>query len=205
VIATVDAVHGSGQFDHHPESVKQVAMADRLVLTKTDVAPPAVTAALSHRIRGLNPAAPLIVATQGQVAPSALFNAGLYNAATKQPEVGRWLNDAAYGDHDPHHRHDHEPDQPCGAACGHDHDHDHSAAHNHDRRIGAFCLVVEQPMPWQGFLDFVDVLIAEHGERVLRLKGLLNIRESDVPLVVHGVQHMFHPVVPMPIAAASWC
>ncbi len=181
VITTVDAVHGLGQLDEHPESVKQAAVADRLVVTKSDLAAPETTAALIRRLRILNPAAPIIAAAHGAVAPSALFDAGLYNPSTKSPEVGRWLNDAAYH-----------------GGCGPDHDHDQGhEEHGHDRRIASFCLVVDQPMPWECFLDFADALIAAHGEQVLRLKGLLNIRESEVPLVIHGVQHLFHPVVPL--------
>jgi len=179
VIATVDAVHGAGQFDRHPESVKQVAVADRLVLTKSDLAPPEVAAALTGRLRALNPAAPVVVAAHGVVEPAVLFDAGLYNPATKQPEVGRWLNEAAYRDGHVH-----------GPGCGHDH-------HHHDRSISSFCLVVDEPMLWPRFLAFTDALIAGYGEHVLRFKGLLNIRGSGVPLVVHGVQHLFHPVVPL--------
>jgi G3E family GTPase len=196
VIATVDAVHGLGQFDEHPESVKQAAVADRLVVTKGDLATPETIAAVIRRLRTLNPAAPILAAAHGAVAPAALFDAGLYNPATKSPEVGRWLNAAAYqgqGDSSHGHEHDHE----------HEHDGGHDGCartadgHGHDRRIASFCLVVDQPMPWERFLDFVDALIAGHGAQVLRLKGLLNIRESRVPLVVHGVQHLFHPVVPL--------
>lgn len=195
VITTVDAVHGVGQLDEHPESVKQAAVADRLVITKTDLAAPETVAALIRRLRLLNPAAPIIAAAHGAVAPSVLFDAGLYNPADKSPDVRRWLNEAAYCDA-AESGHDHE-----GEAAGHP-DHGHAPEHlggvpGHDRRIAAFCLVVEEPMGWEAFLDFVDALISQHGESVLRLKGLLNIRESEVPLVVHGVQHLFHPVVPL--------
>ncbi len=184
VITTVDAVHGAGQLDQHPESVKQAALADRLVVTKGDLAPPEVVAALAQRLRALNPAAPILTAAHGAIPPDALFDAGLYDPATRSPLVGRWLNHDAYPA-TPDHDH---------AICT-DESHHH---HSHDRRIASFCLVIEPPMPWEGFLDFADALIAAHGDRVLRLKGLLNIQDSAVPLVVHGVQHLFHPVVPLP-------
>ncbi len=197
VVTTVDAVHGVGQLDQHPESVKQVAVADRLVVTKTDLAAPEVVAALMRRLRGLNPAAPITAAARGSLSPTAVFDAGLYNPATKSPDVGRWLNEAAYLDrsdqhgqghgHDGHH-HGHEHGHACASDCDHG---------RHDRRITSFCLVVDKPMPWERFLDFADALIAEHGDKVLRLKGLLNIQESPSPLVIHGVQHLFHPVVPL--------
>ncbi|MEI6985482.1 MAG: GTP-binding protein [Rhodospirillaceae bacterium] len=186
VIATVDAVFGVGQLSQHPESVKQVAVADRLVVTKGDLVRPDATTELIKRLRLLNPAASIIVAAHGVIAHSALFDAGLYNPATKAPEVGRWLNEAAY--HDKHvHVHEHGP------GCGHD-EHNQS---RHNLEITSFCLIVDEPMPWLRFLNFVDDLTSAYGERVLRLKGLLNISESPIPLVVHGVQHMFHPVVPL--------
>ncbi len=186
VVTTVDALHGAGQLEDHPESVKQAAVADRLVITKGDLAAPESTARLITRLRQLNPAAPILTASHGHVAPEALFDAGLYNPATKSPDVGRWLNDGAYAS-----QHEHGP--------GHDHDSGTCGCepHGHDRRIASFCLVVDQPMPWDRFLDFTDALIALYGDRVLRLKCLLNIEDSVVPLVVHGVQHMFHPVVPL--------
>lgn len=187
VIAVVDAVHGATWFDQYPESVKQAAVADRLVVTKSDVATPDTTAGLIARLRALNPAAAVIVAVQGVVAPAALFDAGLYNPRTKSPEVGRWLNEAAYV---------HGPE----CAPGRGHDHSHHPGHGHDRRVASFCLVIDEPLPWERFLNFIDDLIARHGERVLRLKGLLNVRDSEGPLVVHGVQHLFHPAVPL----ADW-
>jgi G3E family GTPase len=193
VITTVDAVLGQGQLDRHPESVKQAAVADRLVVTKSDLATPETAAIVIRRLRALNPAAPIVVAAHGAVAPTALFDAGLYNPATRSPEVRRWLNEAAYQGAAPGHRHDDHQGE------AHDHSREDCGArdHDHDRRIASFCLLVDQPMPWENFLDFADALIASYGERVLRLKGLLNIRESAVPLVIHGVQHLFHPVVPL--------
>ena len=193
VIATVDAIHGAAQLDEHPESLKQVAVADRLVLTKSDLAMPEATTALIGRLRALNPAAAIVVAAHGAVAPAALFNAGLFNPETRTSEVRRWLNEAAYAAESQH-------GHACGHGCDHAHHHGHGSAYAHDRRIASFCLIVDDPMPWKRFLDFVDELIAKHGDCLLRLKGLLHVRESGVPLVIHGIQHLFHPVVPL----AQW-
>ncbi len=190
VITTVDAVHGGAQFEHYPESVKQAAVADRLVVTKSDLVSPATGAALLARLRALNPGALIVIAQQGQVSPKALFDAGLYNPETKSLEVGRWLNEAAYND-------GLGPDHACGGDCDHHDDHNHPHGHGHERGISSFCLLVDEPMPWQRVLDFVDALIGSHGERVLRLKALLNVAESPVPVVIHGVQHLFHPPVPL--------
>ncbi|SMH59028.1 CobW family GTP-binding protein [Azospirillum agricola] len=217
VIATVDAAHGSLQLDRQPESVKQAAVADRIVLTKTDVATPGATVALMQRLKAINPAAPIIPAAHGEVDPKGLFDAGLYNPETKSPDVARWLREEAYRDgekaahghhhdHDHHHghghdHHGHEHGEHCGADCGHDHDHGHHHdANRHDDHIRAFCMIVERPIPWNGFVDFMEALIAQGGDNLLRVKGLLNVRESELPVVVHGVQHMFHP----PVRLEEW-
>ncbi|BAI72580.1 cobalamin synthesis protein [Azospirillum sp. B510] len=221
VIATVDAAHGSLQLDRQPESVKQAAVADRIVLTKTDVATPAATAALMQRLATINPAAPILPAAHGEVDPAGLFDAGLYNPETKSPDVVRWLREEAYRDeqakaherhdhhghdhhdhghhdHDHGHDHHHEHGDHCGPDCGHDHL--HHDANRHDDHIRAFCMVMDRPVPWNGFVDFMEALIAQAGENLLRVKGLLNVQESELPVVVHGVQHMFHP----PVRLEDW-
>ncbi|UKJ72430.1 GTP-binding protein [Azospirillum brasilense] len=210
VISTVDAVHGASQLDRQPESVKQAAVADRIVLTKTDLATPHTTLALCQRLSAINPAAPQIPAAFGEVDPKQLFDAGLYNPDTKSPDVARWLREEAYRDeqahhhdhghdhdHD-HHHHDHDHGDTCGPDCGHDHH--HHDANRHDDHIRAFCMVVDEPIPWNNFVDFMEALIATGGENLLRIKGLLNVKESPLPVVVHGVQHMFHP----PVQLQEW-
>ncbi|MBP2304632.1 G3E family GTPase [Azospirillum melinis] len=225
VIATVDAAHGSLQLDRQPESVKQAAVADRIVLTKTDVATPAATVALMQRLAAINPAAPVIPAAHGDIDPAKLFDAGLYNPETKSPDVARWLREEAYRDeqakahghhdhghhdhghehhdhdhhgHDHGHHHEHDHGDHCGPDCGHEHH--HHDANRHDDHIRAFCMVIDRPIPWNGFVDFMEALIAQAGENLLRVKGLLNVQESDLPVVVHGVQHMFHP----PVRLEDW-
>jgi len=215
VVATVDAVHGAGQLDQHPESVKQAAVADRIVLTKTDAATPNTTLALCKRLAALNPAAPVIPAAFGAVDPATLFDAGLYNPETKSPDVARWLKEEAYRSegHGHHHHHDHGHDHhdhghdhghehgpDCGPDCGRDHgEHGHDA-NRHDDHIRAFCMIVDQPIPWDRFVDFMEALITVRGPDILRIKGILNVVETDMPVVVHGVQHMFHP----PVRLEEW-
>lgn len=212
VVATVDAVHGMAQLDQQPESVKQAAVADRIVLTKTDAATSVATLALCRRLAEINPAAPIIPAAFGEVAPKALFDAGLFNPETKTPDVRRWLKEEAYRaaghkhEHGHEHGHDHGDHSHCDHEHGHcdhdhgDHGHHHHDANRHDDRIRAYCLVEEAPVPWNRFVDFMEALINDYGEQILRIKGLLNVVESDGPVVVHGVQHMFHP----PVRLEEW-
>jgi G3E family GTPase len=200
VVATADALHGAGQLDAHPESVKQAAMADRIVLTKTDIAEPAATAALERRLAALNPAAPRLRAVQGEIDPARLFDAGLYNPATKTPDVLGWLKEEAYRDAGRHDHHDHD-----GAAdgCGHGHHnhghHDHDP-NRHDDHIRSFCVILDRPLPWESVAGWIETLTALRGPDILRIKGILNVAESDLPVVIHGVQHVFHP----PVRLESW-
>ncbi|MGH6937725.1 CobW family GTP-binding protein [Hypericibacter sp.] len=194
VITTIDAVNGMDQLDRHFESVKQAAVADRLVLTKTDLATPAQLAVLQARLRQLNPAAPQILARQGEVDGGALFDAGLFNPALKTPDVQGWLRAEAYdpreADEDHGHAHHH----------GHGHAHEQSALdpNRHDAHIRAFCITAERPLDWQRFTRFIETLIARDGDRLLRIKGILNVDGFDTPVAVHGVQHLFHPPALLP-------
>jgi len=182
VIAVVDAVNGSATLDEHLESIKQVAVADRIVLTKTDlVDTPERTqakAALLARLRALNPAAPILDAAADEAKPARLLDCGLYNAAQKIPDVTNWLAEESYAAaHDDHHNHRHDPNR-------------------HDERIRAFTLAADTPIPAGTFEMFIDLIRSLHGPKLLRLKGIVKIAEEpDRPLVIHGVQHVMHPPV----------
>ena len=193
VIATVDAVNGDMQLDRHIESVKQVAMADRLLLTKADLAQDPASrrdlAALKRRLAALNPGAPVHEVMHGEIDPGPLFNAGLYNPLTKTPDVARWLKDEAYDTEGHHHDHHHDHDHHHG------HDHNHNHAHRHDDSIKSFCLFRDEPLPWQIWVEWLQALIATRGNDILRIKGILNVEGLEGPVAVHGVQHLFHQPV----------
>lgn len=174
VIATVDAVNGALHLAHNPESVKQAAVADRIVLTKTDLAEKARIAELKAALARLNPTAPILDAATDPLAPDDLMAADVYDPARKTAEVRRWLDEEA-------HR--------AAAAAGH-HGHD---PNRHDRGIRAFCLTFEQPLDWTAFGIWLTMLLHAHGERVLRVKGILNVPGLATPVVIHGVQHVIHP------------
>jgi len=175
VVTCVDAVHGEQQLTAHVEAVKQAAIADRLVITKTDGADE--TQSLLARLKDLNPSAETIVAVKGDVHPDKLFGAGLFRADEKTPDVRRWLREEAIDHH---------------------HDHHHSDVNRHDDHIRSFCLIVEEPIPWEGFLTWLEMLLDTKGERILRVKGVLRLEGVDHPVAIHGVQHVFHPASPLP-------
>lgn len=197
VIATVDAATGGNSLDNHGESVKQAAVADRLLLTKCDIAEPGEIAALRERLAALNPAAALYEVAGGAIEPARLFDAGLYNPATKSADVQRWLKAEAYeetphGHHaGGHHAHGHHTHGP------HTHGHD---VNRHDDRIRAFCVTYEPPIDWERFNDWAEMLITFYGADILRLKGMLNVEGVTQPVVIHGVQHVFHP----PVRLEAW-
>jgi G3E family GTPase len=214
VVTVIDAVHGMRQLDEHEECLKQAAMADRVVFSKTDIAKPEATAALRARIRALNPGA-LHIATSDQEALAALlFDAGLYNPATKSLDAQRWLKAEAYEgndhhhahhahDHGHHHDHDHHHDhghEDCDHAHGHCEHHGHDHHHHHHDRIHSFVIRASQPLEWERIVSFLETIAKAEGDNILRVKGLLNIAETDRPLVVHGVQHLFHP----PVQLDAW-
>jgi G3E family GTPase len=197
VISTVDAVNGADQLNRHDESVKQAAVADRIVLTKTDIASAQAIEDLESRLKALNPAAPVLRAVQGQIDPACLFDAGLYNPATKSPDVERWLRAEAYEEAGHDHGHDHEQHGHGHRHGHHHHEHDRN---RHDDHITAFCMTIDEPLAWDAFATWIETLITLRGPDLLRIKGILNVRESDAPVVVHGVQHVFHP----PVRLEAW-
>lgn len=185
VITTVDAVNGGATLDAHVEAVKQVAVADRILLTKTDLATDeARLAELRARLGQLNPSAPLLESGKDATG-AALLECGLYDPATKTADVRRWLGEEAT--HAGHHHHgdgDH----------GHHH-HDH----RHDSRVKSFTLVHDGAVPFSAMEMFLDLLRSTHGEKLLRMKGIIQIAEDPSrPLVIHGVQQILHPPARLP-------
>ena len=190
VITTVDAVNGEATLDAQMESVKQAAVADRILVTKCDLAKPEALEALEARLKALNPAAPLLHIENGRVAPERLFGCGLYDPKTKSLDVQRWLAAEAY--EDDHHEHGHDEGHEQG------HEHHHHDVNRHDERVRAFCVTHETPLDWDRLNAWVEMLITLYGGQILRIKGILNIEGEELPLVVHGVQHLFHPPVQLP-------
>jgi G3E family GTPase len=193
VVTVVDAVNGDATLDDHLESVKQVAVADRIVLTKTDLLADApgheAKSRLLARLRALNPAAAILDANAGEATPQRLLNCGLFDPARKAPDVRRWLAEEAYS-------------QSAAEAHHHSHGHHHHHDRNrHDDRIRAFTLATETAIPAATFEMFIDLVRSLHGPKLLRLKGIVKIAETpQEPLVIHGVQHIMHP----PVRLARW-
>jgi G3E family GTPase len=200
VITVVDAHHAMSQFDQQYESVKQAAVADRIVLSKIDVTSAEMVETVKERLAAVNPAAPIIEASHGEVAASTLFDVGLYNPLTKTADVARWLKEEAYRDTEGHvHHHDAHKHGDGHEHGGGGHQHQHNV-NRHDDKIEAFCLYFDKPFHWHQIAGALDMLSQTHGANILRIKGLINLVEVDVPVAVHAVQHMFHP----PVKLEEW-
>ena len=187
VIATVDAVNGGDTLDRQVESVKQAGVADRLLLTKTDLVDLDALRRLQDRLRVLNPAAPQIIAENGAVDPTLLFDAGLYDPKTKSLDVQNWLKAEAYAE-----PHDHERGT---ADHGYTHTHQHNDVNRHDAHIKALCLTIDEPIHGDALDLWLEALLLLRGADFLRTKGIINVVDLDGPVVIHGVQHIFHPAV----------
>ncbi|MGN7774213.1 CobW family GTP-binding protein [Phyllobacterium sp. 22552] len=206
VITTVDAVHGMATLDAHEEAVKQAAVADRIVITKTDLRQSVgLVDPLRARLQALNPGADIIDVSDERTGFAALFECGVYNPETKTVDVQRWLKSEAWRDreherhelehHGHHHHHDHHDHHDHDS---HDHHHD---VNRHDAAIRSFSLTHDKPVPLSSFDMFIDLLRSAHGEKLLRVKGIVLLEDDpERPLVIHGVQQIFHP----PVRLAAW-
>ena len=171
VVTTVDAVTGLATLDRHREALRQAAVADRIVLTKTDM-PEAEAGAVKARLAAINPGAPVHTAVHGAIAPGALFDAGIYDAAGKMPDVQAWLAHEA-----------------VAAARGHAH-------HHHADDITTFCIVRDEPLRAVTLALLLSALAENCGADLLRMKGIVRVAEApDRPAVIHGVQHVYHAPV----------
>ncbi len=185
LITTVDAVYGDGQLNDHEEAVNQAAVADRLLITKMDLADAPATDRLRQRLQALNPGATVIPALFGKVEPGVLFDTGLFDAATKSLHVQRWLNDAAY-------RADMHEQQT------HMHDHGHADVNRHDEHISTFCLTIDEPIAWHAFKQWYEDLAQKRGDHVLRVKGVVNIQGEDQPFAIQCVRSTQHAPARLP-------
>ena len=191
LVTAVDAVNGLATLQDHVEARRQVAVADRIVVTKTALAAgrridPAV---LRAELVRLNPSATIV---DGDAALDAamLFNCGAYDPAAKSLDVGRWLGEASH-DHHHHAHHDH----------GHHHDHVHHDVTRHDDRIRSQSIVLDAAIPPAGLSMFLDILRSAHGPNLLRMKGIVKLADDPSrPVVIHAVQALMAE----PVRLTAW-
>ncbi|HEY7386689.1 MAG TPA: GTP-binding protein [Beijerinckiaceae bacterium] len=181
VVATVDAVNAEATLGRHNEAVRQVAVADRILLTKTDLAEPAQAMAVEQDLAALNPSVPIIRTAPGEaIDPALLFGLGLYDPSSKSADVRRWL--------------DWERGRPRASRPVAD------DASRHDARIRSASLAFDAPIAGEALDRWLNSLLRFRGPDLLRFKAIVNVTELPGPLVLHGVQHVIHP----PVMLKEW-
>ena len=194
VITVVDAFNGMATLDAHPEAVKQVAVADRIVLTKVDLLEGRegedMLFAIIARLRKLNPAARLLTTHRNEATAERLFTMALFDPSKKTSDVQAWLAAEAYETGEKRHRrHPHH---------GHHH---HDDVSRHDDHIRSFSFTENNAISPQGLELFMELLKSYHGANMLRMKGIVKVSDDPArPVVLHGVQHVFHP----PVRLEAW-
>lgn len=197
VITAVDATHADGQLDTYPEALRQVAMADRLLITKCDLADFATRVTLADRLGSLNPGAERIEVFRGEVPPAVFDGCGLYDPAGKLPDVARWLGDEAARAQAARAQAVSGPGawRKPGSARSQA---PAAVPSRHDEAVTSYVLTFDQPLDWLGFADGLGLLLQIHGARILRVKGLLNVANDPLPRVVQCVQHVAYPPTSLP-------
>jgi G3E family GTPase len=182
VVTLVDAVNGMGQLDTMPEAAKQAAVADRIVITKTDIADGETIDRLQQRLHAMNPFALMTTAVGGELDPVLLTNIGPCSVAARSEELGRWLNPivAESGGF----VEGGSLRQRIGPKAG-----------THDAAIHSFCLWFDEPFNWEGLNAALQALTTLRGPDLLRVKGIVHVAGERGPVVLQGAQHVFHPPV----------
>ena len=187
VVTVIAATHGADQIEANTEALKQVVMADRIVISKCDLADAPQIEQLAVRLTSLNPTAPLLQSSKGSIAAADIIDVGLYNPSDKAPDVATWLSEAkvseqaslrrlSYGKHAPI-----APRTPV-----------------HNSEVESFIITFDAPLAWGGVSTTLDTLLQGHGEQILRIKGLMNIQGEPGPRIVQCVQHTRYPSIRLP-------
>ena len=204
VVTVVDAVNAPAQLERFAESVRQVALADRLVVSKLDLAGPGALAALRPRLAALNPTAPILATDLPGLDPVDLLVSDVYDRRSKSREVERWMRSTREamaadgglaGRAGPHSLHDgSHPADGHGPGPAGGHGLEPAGGHGpHPTSIAACCFTFEAALDWTAFGVWMSMLLHRHGDRVLRIKGLLNVAGVPGPVLVNGVRHLVHP------------
>lgn len=192
VLTAVDATHGLSQLDRHQEAVRQVAMADRLLITKCDLADPATRADLDARLDTLNPGALRLEVRNGRINPDQLFGSGIYSTAGKLPDVAAWLGEEQVLE---------ERAREAEAAAPvrwNNKPAPRPQTRRHDDSVTSFVVRFDAPVAWYGFAVVMGRILESYGPRLLRVKGLMSVAGDDLPQVIQCVQNVAYPALRLP-------
>jgi G3E family GTPase len=178
IVTTLDAVNAHTNLCQYPESLKQAGIADRLIITKTDIADLQQVASLHVRLRQINPAATIEDSQSEQFDLDSLAESATWDIS-RATDLRRWLNEEAYDNHDSDHQ---------------------GKAHRHDDNITATCIAFDEVIDWTAFTIWLTMLLYSRGNDVLRIKGLINVKGQKGPVLIQGVQHIVSP----PVHLENW-
>lgn len=193
VVVTVDAVHGLKGLQEHVQVARQVAVADRILLTKTDLASTNAVSRLRKVLTGINSSAPVEYVPHGATDPARLIEDDVYDPATKSGEVARWLLDRS-------------AEAPAGGGLRLSPNAAAPRQFRAEPAVGAaahelpatLSITLHEPVEWAAFGLWLSLIVGRHGDRVLRIKGIVDVEGSETPVVVHGVQSLLHPAEHLP-------
>ncbi|MFG6456555.1 CobW family GTP-binding protein [Roseateles sp. BYS96W] len=184
VLTLVDAKHADQQLNTRQEARMQVGFADQIFISKSDLVEPAAVEALIHRIKHMNPRAPIQTAHFGEVALSKVFDLRGFNLNAKLEIDPDFLKADDHG-HDHHHHHDHDH---------HDHEHgehcDHPHHHHHDDDVKSFVFRADKPFNPAKLEDFLGAIVQVYGPKMLRYKGVLHMKGTEKKVIFQGVHQM---------------
>ncbi|MEO1457863.1 MAG: GTP-binding protein [Pseudomonadota bacterium] len=188
VVVLADAATGQGALDTQFEAVRQIAMADLIVVTKSDLVTEDACAAFERRLGEMNSAARRVRGARGRVAPGTLFGLSAMRTSASAEAIGDWLGTpAAHGAPSP-------TPSPTPAPIPARTPFETTPA---EHRVNSASIEVEEPIPANVFDFWLDTLMALRGPDILRIKGIVHVEGMDWPFVFHGVQHIFEAPVPL--------
>jgi G3E family GTPase len=180
ILTLVDAVHADEQLNARQEARMQVGFADQIFISKSDLAEPTAVAALTHRIKHMNPRAPIQTAHFGEVALSRVFDLRGFNLNAKLEIDPDFLKADAHDHHHDHDHHDHEHGEHC----------DHPHHHHTDDDVKSFVFRSDRPFNPAKLEDFLGAIVQVYGPKMLRYKGVLNMKGTDKKVIFQGVHQL---------------
>jgi G3E family GTPase len=174
IVTVVDAVNGAANIEAYPESLRQAAVADRLIVSKIDLSDSEVIDQLDRKLSGINPTASVVYLDESTAPDVSLFTSDIPDLGSRTNEVAHWLSSEIV------HTHHHEV--------------------NRHRDVRAFVLKSADPIDWARFGLWLSMLLNRHGSDILRLKGILSVENVETPVIIQGVQHLIHK----PMHLSAW-
>jgi G3E family GTPase len=200
IVTTVDSLFGLQQIDRHHEAAKQARLADKLVITKADMVDAAALSELRDTLGVLNPRAAQITKTADEVDLSTLFSATFFDEHEDVSLLGNWAESVLSERGDSRHTHSHAHDEACTQACKVAWHGYQSARTRHTRRASTVTLTADFPLEWHRFVLWLGSEQRRYGDRLLRVKGILNVTGTTDPVVIHAIQSVLHA----PVSLKKW-